>query len=78
MHPLKIEEYQSMFLATINFSCGQIDILGGKSDKISLKKAKRESNFCFVKDISTGRGVKLVLVDGSWIVEDSPEKIIKL
>ena len=78
MHPLKVIEYQSTFLATVEMSDGHFEVLGGKPDKVRLRTAKVESNFCYVKDIHTNNGVKLILSDGQWVVESSPEVSVNL
>ncbi len=69
MHPLKVIEYQSKFMATVKFSGGNFEVLGGRPDKVRLNTAKTESNFCYVKDIHTNDGVKLILSQGNWVPE---------
>lgn len=59
-------------MATVEFSNGSFEILGGRPDKIRLNTAKTESTFCYVKDIETNDGVKLILAEGQWVPEKAP------
>lgn len=67
MHPLKVEYYQSHYLATIRIlENGSFQVEGGMGDKRLLKKAKQETHFCYVKNMSDGSELRLVLIDGEW------------
>ena len=67
MHPLKIEYYQRHYLATVRLlDDGHFMIEGGMKDKRSLEKAKKESHFCYVKNVTDGAELKLELINNEW------------
>lgn len=42
-------------------------VQGGRKERKDLKRAKSECDFCFVKDIDSGKGVRLILEGGGWM-----------
>jgi hypothetical protein len=68
MHPLKKKYYTSHYLATIQFVAnGEFIVVGGKPEKRALTTAKRETCFCYVRDIQSRSEVRLDLVNDEWI-----------
>lgn len=66
---LKSDYYRSNYLATVSVEGDTFTLLGGMTEKRKLKLAKRETNFCYVKDLSTQSEVKLILKDSEWVVD---------
>ena len=64
--PLKMQYYQSHLIATVKVENGHISVEGGQRESQKLSAAKRDSDFCYVKDARTGDELKLVLVDDEW------------
>lgn len=72
MHPLKIDYYQSHYLATIRLlDNGHFLIEGGMKEKRSLENAKKETHFCYVKNAATGEEIKLHLNHSKWCLAPS-------
>ncbi len=60
------EHYKNTFIATVQIEGDSFRVLGGNKDKRSLKIAKGETDFCFVRNESTQQSAKLVLIEGDW------------
>ncbi len=70
MHPMKVQEYRSRYVATVRITDQHIEVAGGRAEKQRLRLAMRETDFCYVKDLASNAEVKLVLLDGQWVPED--------
>lgn len=58
--------YDNKLIATVSFENGVLKVEGGKTEKDQLKRAKMETEFCFVKDAKTKKDVRLKLENGKW------------
>lgn len=59
--------YSSRYLATVRFDNDRIIVEGGREEKQNLKLAKKETSFCYVKDLTSKQEVRLELVGGEWV-----------
>ena len=68
--PLSMSKcYKTRYIATIKIEDDSFTLLGGMQEKRQLRAAKLESNFCYVKDVSSRREVKLILSNGEWEID---------
>lgn len=66
---LRHDHYSHTHAASIRIIDGEFVVQGGNADNRRLKAAKSETNFCYVKDIDSGKSVKLLLIDKEWVLE---------
>lgn len=70
MHPLHHHYYQSRYIATVRFhNDNSFTVEGGMRDKKALSNAKKKTNSCYVRDITSKSEVKLMLEDDYWVRE---------
>jgi hypothetical protein len=62
--------YQSRYIATVRFhNDSSFTVEGGMRDKKALSNAKKQTNSCYVRDITSRSEVKLMLEDDYWVRE---------
>ncbi len=65
--------FDSHYIATISIVDDGFKVIGSNAERKALNNAKKETSYCFVKDLESKKAVKLILQKKKWVIDTEYE-----